>query len=93
MIRNCQMNVGEHGTSDVAKIYASSRSKKRIAFLFVKVVERRKECRPPQIGMECVVFKGSVSLLLAESTILWPVPEIASASERARLDGENWTDG
>ena len=82
MIRTCQMNAYDHGTSDVAKIYASSRSKKRIAFLFVKVVERRKECRPPQIGMDCVVFKGSVSLLLAESTILWPLPEIASASER-----------
>ena len=62
MIRNCQMNAGDHGTSDVAKIYASSRSKKRIAFLFVKVVERRKECRHPQIGMVCVVFKGSVRL-------------------------------
>ena len=93
MIRNCQLNAGDHGTSDVAKIYASSRSKKRIAFMFVKVAERRGERRPPQMGMDCVVFEGSVSLLSVESAVPWPVPKNASASERARLDGEYCTDG
>ena len=83
---------GDHGTSDVAKIYRSSRSKKRIAFMFVKVAERRRECRPPQIGWTGSGLQGL--RLIPLGRLDNPLAGSRNCEcERARLDGENWTDG
>ena len=84
------MNAGDHGTSDVAKIYASSRSKKRIAFMFVKVAERRRECRPPQSGWKVRSSRAPPCSFLRTRQSFGRSPKLrvrASEIRRRKLDG------